>query len=145
MEAAFRQQNMQLPLCFTGVPANHAKALTLQKLRKRRKGIVFYSSRRDSAIPKSAPSEAPKCRNHCILGAQMRFCSGAKMCTKRCGVRSLSRFTIRNAIAENRNRRIEAQNGNVSKPSALSMKVTCRMSKGRNEAAKTGKIAETFG
>ena len=140
-----RQQNMQLPLCFIGVPAIEGKTPNPEKIGKHYKSVVFYSPRRDAAIQESAPSEAPKCRNHCILGAQMRFCSGAKMCTKRCGLRSLSQFTIRNAIAENRNRRIEAQNGNVSKPSPLSMKVTCRMSKGRNEAAKTGKIAETFG
>ena len=139
-----RQQNMQLPLCFIGVPAIEGKTSNPAKIGKHEKSVVFYSPRRDSAIPKSAPSEAPKCRNHYILQVQMRFFSGAKMYAKRCGLRSLSRFAIRNAIAENRNRRIEAQNGNVSKPSPLSMKVTCRISKGRNEAAKTGKTAETF-
>ena len=113
-------ENIKKVLCFTALDAIPQSQKAHHLKRRNAETIVFYR---------------PK----------MRSFSGAKMCAKRCGLRSLSRFTIRNAIAENRNRRIEAQNGNVSKPSPLSMKVTCRISKGRNEAAKTSKIAQTFG
>ena len=99
------------------------------------------------AIPqseKSAPSEAPKCRNQCILQVQMRF-SAARKCARKdadCVFYRVLRYKMRSqkiGIAESRPKTKMCQNPRPS------MKVTCRMSKGRNEAAKTGKIAETFG
>ena len=63
---------------------------------------------------------------------------------EKCDVRFLLRFTIQNAIAKNGKVELQSRNENVSKPSRLCIKVTCRCWRRRMEEAKTAKIAETF-
>ena len=63
---------------------------------------------------------------------------------EKCDVRFLLCFTVLNAIAKNRKIEFQTLNGNVSKPSRLPIKVTCRMSKGHSQEAKTDKLAEAF-
>ena len=75
---------------------------------------------------------------------QMRFLCIAKTDTEKYDVRFLLCFTALNAIAQNRTREILRRNANVSKPSRLRIKITCRMSEGRNAEAKTAKLAEAF-
>ena len=75
---------------------------------------------------------------------QMRFSRGTKFVTKKCDLRFAFCFTIANAIAKNRKRKAQAQNANVSKPSRLCIKLTCRIRKGRNSKVKTTKLAKTF-
>ena len=144
MEAAKKQQNQHLPLYFTEVRANRAKTRTSQKRKKCGKRIVFYSPRRDSVNSKGAPVELQKCNYHCILQVQMRILCVGKFSTKNCDVCLPLRFTIQNAMFQNRKDPFRTRNAKVSKPSRLCIKVTCSMSKGRNEEANTGKLAKTF-
>ena len=143
-EAALRQQNMRFPLYFTGVRAVWAKSKSEAKQKKCLKSIVFYRPRCDSVNSTGVTFELANCVYYCILQMQMRCLGIAKTNTKKCDVRFLLRFTILNAIAQNRKQEFRTPNANVSKPSPLRIKMTCRMSKGRNEEAKTAKLVKTF-
>ena len=105
---------------------------------------MFYSPRRDSVNSTCVTFEDANCVYYCILHMQMRFLHSTKRSTKKCDVRFLLCFTALNAIAQNRKPEFYIRNANVSKPSRLRIKITCRISKGRNEEAKTAKLAETF-
>ena len=73
-----------------------------------------------------------------------RSAANRRHATKKRDLRFLSCFTTQNAIAQNRKQEFRTQNASVSKPSPLRIKITCRISKGRKEEAKTTKLAKTF-
>ena len=120
------------------------KKLDFCKNGKCSNSIVFYSPRCDSVNSTRVTFESAYRVYYCILQVQMRFLGSAKTKTKKRGVRFLLCFTALNAIAQNRKQEFRAPNASVSKPSPLRIKITCRISKGRNEEAKTSKLAETF-
>ena len=137
-------QNLSFPLCFIDEIAFRAKRQCLANPRKCLKRIVFYIGCYRSVFSKTARFEKRKCVYPCILQVQMRFLCDGKISRKSCDARFPLYFTGTIAIAENRKVEISHRKANVSKPSPLPMKVTCRMSTRRSPEAKTAKLAETF-
>ena len=125
-------------------PCSVGKKQLLTKNKKYLKRLVSYSTRRASVILTNLRFEVAKCVYYCISCMQMRFVRTAKLSTKKYDMRFLSCFTILNAIAKNRKLEFQTPNENVSKPSRLRIKVTCRFLKGRNQDTKTTTLAQTF-
>ena len=139
-----REQNMCFPLCFIDVPSVWAKSKSEAKQKKLLKSIVFYRPRRDSGKRARVTLELGNCVYYCNLHMQMRCRCVAKTNRKKCDVQFLLCFSILNAMPQNRKHEFSTRNVDVSKPSRLCIKITCRMQKRRNEESKTGKLAETF-